>query len=239
MRFAVTTFVGLLVGLVVYSASADAQRSSTADKKAARVALVREFVREMEVLYRLQETAKKEFNEDNSPSAKIATSIRNGTRNLLEMDDSIRRLNMISALDERWANARDLLTRSHQQRMLYVQEMTEIAKTMLSGPEQGVNYGELAARAPQLTAFTEQIDKSMFDMAQMLFLGLVDEDRTTADGKLDHLIISKRERASMIQLIDSAFGRALDDKNATTVVSAAWTIKYGLTRPNYKAADEP
>jgi uncharacterized protein (DUF697 family) len=42
----------------------------------------------------------------------------------------------------------------------------------------------------------------------------------------------------MVQLIDKMFGSTLEDNNASRIVSAAWVIKYGLTRPNYKAADE-
>jgi hypothetical protein len=42
----------------------------------------------------------------------------------------------------------------------------------------------------------------------------------------------------MVQLIDKIFGPTLEDKNANYIVSSAWVIKYGLTRPNYKAADE-
>jgi hypothetical protein len=44
----------------------------------------------------------------------------------------------------------------------------------------------------------------------------------------------------MIHTIDIDFGPSLnDDKNATSIVNAAWAIEYGLTRPTYKAADEP
>ena len=42
----------------------------------------------------------------------------------------------------------------------------------------------------------------------------------------------------MVQLIDKIFGPTLEDKNASRIVSSAWVIKYGLTRPHYKAADE-
>jgi hypothetical protein len=61
-----------------------------------------------------------------------------------------------------------------------------------------------------------------------------------ADGTLHHLILDKKDRADMVDTIDTVFGQSLDDKkNATSIVNAAWAIKYGLTRPNYKAADEP
>jgi hypothetical protein len=81
----------------------------------------------------------------------------------------------------------------------------------------------------------------MFKMSQPLFLALVDEGRVeAADGNLHHLILNKKDRADMVHTIDVGFGQSLlDDKNATSIVNAAWAIKYGLTRPNYKAADEP
>jgi hypothetical protein len=117
--------------------------------------------------------------------------------------------------------------------------MSQGAKTLLAGPEPGVNYGKLTARAPELTAQVEQIDKSIFDMAKAMFFALVDDDRLGADGKLHHLILTKKDSTSMVQLIDKMFGpTTLEDKNSTHIVAAAWVIKYGLTRPHYKAADE-
>jgi hypothetical protein len=191
----------------------------------------------MEVLYRLQETAKKEFVEDSSTTGKLTTGIRVGTRTLFEMQESVSRLDMIG-LDTGWGKFRDLLKSFHNQRMATVQEMNQIAKAMLSGPAPGVNYGEMTARAPELTAQVEQIDKSMFQMSQALFLALVDDGRVDADGNLHHLILNKKDRAGMVHTIDIAFGRSLDDnKNSTSIVSAAWAIKYGLTRPIYKAAE--
>jgi hypothetical protein len=241
MRSVTAALVGLLVGLTTYGAfcsSAQAQRSPGTAEKIARSALVGEFVREMEVLYRLQETAKKEFAEDSSPTGKLTTSIRVGTRTLYEMQESVRRLNMIG-VDGSWAKFRDLLKGFHNQRMAVLQEMNQMAKAILSGPTPGVNYGEMTARVPELTVEVEQIDKSMFIMSQSLFFGLVDEGRVAADGNLHHLILTKKDRAALVQTIDTAFGQTLDDKNPTYIVSAAWAIKYGLTRPIYKSADEP
>src|ERR1700719_3032808 len=62
----------------------------------ARIELASEFVRELEVLYSLQETAKKEFVEDSSTQGKLMTGIRVGTRTLFEMNGSINRLTRIA-----------------------------------------------------------------------------------------------------------------------------------------------
>jgi hypothetical protein len=236
-RATMVALIGLLIAFCT-CASAQAEPSPGIAEKAARVALVREFVREMEVLYRLQETAKKEFAEDNSSSGRLTTSIRVGTRTLFEMQESVNRLQIIS-LDGRWGEFRDFLKSFHNERMMAVREMIQMSKAMLRGPEPGVNYGAMSARAPELTAQVERIDKSMFTISQPLFLALVDEGRVGADGNLHHLILNKKDRASMLHTIDIGFRRSLDDKNATSIVNSAWAIKYGLTRPIYKAADEP
>jgi hypothetical protein len=179
----------------------------------------------------------KEFAEDGSTPGKLMTGIRVGSRTLFEMKDSINRLGMIK-VDARWAEFRDMLKLLHQQRIEIVQEMNQMSKTLLAGPEPGINYGKLTARAPELTAQTEELDKSIFTMAQAIFFALVDNARVGADGKMHHLLLTKKDRTSMVQLIDKIFGSILEDKNASRIVSSAWVIKYGLTRPHYKAADE-
>jgi hypothetical protein len=239
MRSIFFAALAAMVGNVVFTSAYSQTTPLISDvAKKARVELVSEFVRELEVLYRLQETAKKELAEDNSPSGKLATGIRLGTRTLLAMHDSINRLSRIPVTG-RWAEFRDLLKQAHNDRITIVQEMNGMSKAMLEGPQPGVNYGAMAARAPELTAHVEEIDKTMFTMAQAMFFGLVDDGRVSSDGNLHHLLLTKRERAAMIQLIDKIFGRSLDDKNATSIVSAAYILKYGLTRPIYKSVDEP
>ncbi|PWT82907.1 MAG: hypothetical protein C5B58_07430 [Acidobacteria bacterium] len=234
-------WIALLVGALVYGASCASLRSEPLagnPQKAARIALTQEFVRELEVLYRLQETAKKEFAEANSTDGKLMTSIRVGTRTLFELNECIGRLNRIN-VDAQWARFRNHLKELHGERMALVQEMNAIGKALLSGPEPGINYGKLTARGPELTARVEQIDKLIFTMAEVVFLALVDDTRVGADGNLHHLLLTKKERTSMVQLIDKIFGpKALEDKNANHIVSSAWIIKYGLTQPQYKAADE-
>ena len=60
-----------------------------------------------------------------------------------------------------------------------------------------------------------------------MFFALVDDARVGADGNLHHLLLTKKDRTSMVQLIDKMFGPTLEDKNASHIVSATWAIKYG------------
>src|SRR5271169_62848 len=230
--------VGSLFGVIAFGAFVTSAHSQLFNENNPRIQLASECVRELEVLYQLQETAKKEFAEDPSGTGKITTGIRVGTRTVFEMNDSIHRLDMI-AVDSQWAQMRDLLKGFDAERISTVQEMNQMSKAMLSDPKPGVDYGAMAAHAPELTAQIEQIDKTIFTMAQPMFYALVDDQRLSPDGKLYHLLLTKKERADMIRLIDNAFGPELENKNATHIVNAAWAIKYGLTRPNYKSADEP
>ena len=190
-------WIGLLLGVIVYGAGCASVQSQPLPgavqsqplpgntQKTARIALAQEYVRELEVLYRLQETAKKEFAEDSSASGRLATGIRVGSRTLFEMNDSINRLSVIN-VDAKWAEFRDMLKELHQHRIALVQEMNQGAKAMLrgltNGPQRGVDYGELTARAPEITAGMEEIDKTMFTMAQAMFFALVDDARVGDDG---------------------------------------------------------
>jgi hypothetical protein len=101
-------WIGLLLASFVYGAFCASvqsqpvaqnasQPSAQNAQKTARIALVQEFVRELEVLYRLQETTKKEFSENKSGPGGLVTGIRNGTRALYEMNESIDRLRSSSA----------------------------------------------------------------------------------------------------------------------------------------------
>jgi hypothetical protein len=105
---------------------------------------------------------------------------------VLEMNESILRLDGI-AVDGRWAKFRDLLKQLDAERIRIFQEMNQMAR-----PKPGVDYGAMAAHAPELTAKIEQVDKSLFNMAQAMFFALVDDQRLGPDGKLYHLLLTKK-----------------------------------------------
>src|SRR5215472_841739 len=134
---------------------------------------------------------------------------------------------------------RDALKKLLHERIVLLHEMNQMSKTLLAGAEPDVNYGKLTAPAPEITAQVEQIDKIIFTIAKAMFFALVDDDRVGRGGKLHHLLLTKKERTSIVQQIDKTFGpKTMEDKNSSHIVAAARVIKYGLTRPQYKAADE-
>jgi hypothetical protein len=82
------TFLSVVAGLVVFlllpAAHSQTVQNANTKAKAARIEFVKEFIREVEALYVLQETAKKEFAEDPSAHGHLATAIRVGTRTVLK-----------------------------------------------------------------------------------------------------------------------------------------------------------
>jgi hypothetical protein len=69
--------LGLRAGLLLVVVVGFHRRAVAALRENFRIQLASEFVRELEVLYQLQETAqKKELAEDDSPSGKVITGIR-------------------------------------------------------------------------------------------------------------------------------------------------------------------
>jgi hypothetical protein len=82
MRKASFSVVGFAVFLLLPAAHSQPVQSINTNERAARVAFVKEFIREVEALY--QQTAQKELAEDSSPNGKLATAIRGGTRIIYE-----------------------------------------------------------------------------------------------------------------------------------------------------------
>jgi hypothetical protein len=104
-------------------------------------------------------------------------------------------------------------------------------------PKPDVDYGNLAATMPQITATIEYIDQSLFKLTPMVFLLLVD-DRPDAQGHMSRLSITKKQAQQLVASIDSYFGSSLNDKNQDWNTSAASVIKIGLTKKGYTYADE-
>ena len=73
----------------------------------------------------------------------------------------------------------------------------------------------------------------------MADFGLLIDQRADSKNHASHLIITKAQRAELLQAIDESFGKKLDDKNANDLVSSGVILKQLLTKKGYKCADEP
>jgi hypothetical protein len=230
-----------LVGIVIVLCLVPCFRAFAADEadlgsKPGRISLAQELIRELVTLDAIQQQAIKDLAENPSNMGQLATGIRNSTRVSYEINSSLGLLESLS-LGGQGETFKDALLQLQQQRIAVHQEMLQIAKKMMAGPEPGVNYGALAARMPELTATLEHIDKTTFNVAKGVFMLLIDNSRTDSRGNLAYLIVPTNKRQEMKREIQAAFGSRLNDKNANYIVLSAWVLDYGLSK-DLKSSDE-
>ena len=117
------------------------------------------------------------------------------------------------------------------------QEISDNCSTFLTQKD-GVDYQQLAANAPKLTAQLEYIDKSIFQTIPLVFASL-DDPREDREKHLSHIVITKAERDTLVKSINSYFGKKLVAADQNYTVSAASVLRSYLIEKGYKTADEP
>lgn len=202
-----------------------------------RIALFREYVREIIELHVLREQASRELAESPTADQKLATMVRVGTRYKMHTSISMRMLKGIKpdAPCDAFANG---LHDVNESRWSKHAELVGAAQELISGPKPGVDYGRISARVPEISAELEQVDRTTFTIASGAFLCLVDATKVNAQGKVDRLIIDGNERRSLAKQIQSGFGAMLQaSDDADTFVSAAKLLKFALEGQQWKNSD--
>jgi hypothetical protein len=222
--------------LAVFAAAAFCSAATADDDKAARIAFVNEFIRELISIQGVRDGFLRDHAEDKTSTDQMATIIRTSTRMNLELQASIHMLQGIK-LREPFGKFSESLQEIYKKKQDLNDEIISTASQFVAGPKPDVDYGALAARMPQLTAKDGYLDKIIFDATAAIFLSLVDS-REDKQGHLSHLIVTTDQRKRMIRRIETAFGGKLDEKDQTYIVSAAWLIREGL-RKDYKSSDDP
>lgn len=113
------------------------------------------------------------------------------------------------------------------------------AQTFIAGTyreDPSVNYGALAARAPENTARITDINQSLFKLGNLVFAGMVDM-RADKDGHVSHLTITQTQRKELLDRINSRFGHSLDGKDMSVTDQGAWLLRSQLSKP-FKSSDE-
>lgn len=215
--------------LLSLSGSCHAQQTSNYD-------IAAEYVRDLAVINDIQSAAKKEAKQTKNPTQTFVNNIRTGTKIKLELQAAVGRLSAMTPATEAQASV-DFLVGSYKLQIGYHDRLIDIGTEFLSGPKPEVNYGALTAEVPKISATLGEIDKSIFELANLIFAQLVDL-RPDRDGHVSHLTITKAQRQRLIALIDSRFGASLQDQNSSWVVSGAWLMRSNLLK-DFKSADEP
>jgi hypothetical protein len=118
-------------------------------------------------------------------------------------------------------------------------DFISMAKTMISGPKPGIDYGAIAAGAPKLSAQLEYIDRSLFQATPLIFATLIDDMKPDKDGHVSRLIITRAQRCDLLRNLQSSFGKKLEQADQNYIVSSASVLRDYLSKKGYKCSDEP
>ena len=199
---------------------------------------VKEYVRELTALESIRDSAEKELAQSAAnPSARMSDCIRNGQRYQLELNLDISQLKQ-AKFAKPVDDVPSMVVQFYQQKLEQYRQMSEICSIIIAGPKPGVDYGQLAADMPKITANIEYLDHSLFELCPLVFAALIDQ-RPDKENHLSHLVISKAERDQLVRELDSSFGKKMDQDNQNWGVSAASVLKTYLTKKDYMFADDP
>lgn len=226
----------LLLSLLVITPVADAKTKETPHYD-----VVAEFVRSLGAIYRIQQTAQKEFQEEGNPDnpvSKLIAGIRSSTRFKLELSSSIGALKRMT-LKKPFDELIPITIYFYKKKIELHEETIKIAKTFIdagSVPKADVDYSKMVARMPELTASIEYIDEGIFQSMVLVFALLIDE-KPDSEGHMSHLIITTEQKQKLIDTIDTLFGESLNNENKNWTVSSAALLKAYLLK-DYKCKDE-
>jgi hypothetical protein len=226
----------VIVSVVFYLVMTVGVASTFAIEKpeTSHLVFVTEYVRELAALENIRDSGEQELKQD--PDSTFSNMIHSSTMLQLELGSQIRMLKSMS-LKAPYEWLIPSLIANDQQKILIWQRMTNIGSAFIGAPKPGVDYGKLAAEMSQLRARLDYIDKSLMTVSAGVFATLIDL-KEDSKGHASHLIVTKEERANLLDQINTDFGSKLDAKEQNWIVSAASVLKAYLLK-DFKSSDEP
>jgi hypothetical protein len=91
------------------------------------------------------------------------------------------------------------------------QRLIEISNNFVGGSKPGVDYDKLAAEMPKIRAKLEYVDRTIFEATPLVFATLIVQ-KPDSKNHVSHLIITKAERARLLESLTDRFGSKLDQK---------------------------
>src|ERR1035437_7250285 len=167
----------------------------------------------------------------------MSAIIRQSTRQNLELRTNISMLKGMH-LKAPSDNSPKMFADIYQQKIELYEMMSDIAEKFMSGPKPGVDFGNLAAQMPKITAMLEQNDNSLIKVSPSLFIALIDM-KEDSQGHANHLVISKKERQKLLSELKKHFGERMKMKNQDGLVSAASVLTSYLENKGFKNAEDP
>jgi hypothetical protein len=200
------------------------------------LAFVNEYVRELAAIERIRASGEQEIKDAPDEMAKFSSGIHVSTLFQLELRSQILMLKEMR-LNAPFNEVIPDLATFYQHKIELHQQLIDISSAFLAGPKPGVDYGKLAAEVPKIRAQLDYIDRTLFDLSPLIFATLIDP-KADSKNHASHLIITKAERQGLIEDLDKAFGKKLDQKDQNYYVGAASVLKAHLLK-DFKCSDEP
>jgi hypothetical protein len=224
--------IAVLAALVLVIGSKPAW--SQKEPETPHLVFVTEFIRELAAVEDIRAAGEKENNQNRDKP--FPNMIHTSTLFVLELGSQNRMMKSMH-LSDPFGDITQSIAAFYDAKIQVWQRMSEIAKTFMAGPADGVDYKKLGTELPELRGRLEYLDQSIFQAAPVVFASLIDQKADSHDH-VSHLIITKAEKAALIDRLNTSFGPKLDQKNQNYTVSAASVLK-GYLQKDFKCADEP
>jgi hypothetical protein len=227
------TTIRILLALAV--SAGGAATFATEKAETAHLAFVTEYVRELASIEDIRESGEKEFKQDEKTNVS-SSIIHSSTLFQLELGSQISMLKTMH-LKPPFEDLIPNITGMYEHKVALWHRMSEIGTAFVGGPKPNVDYGKLAAEMPQIRAELDYTDHTLFDATPLVFATLIDM-KADSKNRANHLIITKAERAKLIDYLNTSFGAKLDQKNQNYTVSSAIVLRTYLLK-DYKSSDDP
>jgi hypothetical protein len=235
-------FIALILPLLVHAQQKPSTAKTVAKpaiKETPHLAFVTEYIRELSAYEELRVKGEQEnadAQKSGDSSATFMGVIHSSTLFQLELGSEIAMLKSMR-LNDPFDFLIPNITQAYADKIKLWQKMSDLSTAFIGGPKPGVDYSQLGAEMPKIRANLDYIDQALFEAVPGVFATLIDI-KPDSQGHTSHLIITKAERETLIDKLDTAFGSKLDQKNQNYGVSAASVLKAYLLK-DFKSSDEP
>ena len=198
---------------------------------------VTEYIRELAAIETIRDSAKEELKEaGDDANEKLSSAIHSNTLFQLELQSEIgmlKGMRLNSPYDALIPDIADF----YDFKITVYKRLTDIASAFLAGPKPDVDYGGLAVEMPQLRARLDYLDQTLFhDITPLVFIILIDP-KPDSQNHVSHLIITKAERAILIDTLTNYFGAKMEQKDRNFGVGSALVLRDSLNQR--KCSDDP
>ncbi|MGA7793843.1 MAG: hypothetical protein WCA19_12460 [Candidatus Acidiferrales bacterium] len=201
----------------------------------AHLAFVTEFIRELAAIEDIRETSTHEL-KDAAPGDILLNSIHSSTLFQLELQSQVGMLKGMR-LNPPFDQLIPSITKLYGDEIGEWKKLSDISSGLLVGPKPGIDYGKLAAEMPQIRARLDYMDKILLEAVPVIFSTLIDT-RADSKGHASHLVITREERAQVLESLNTDFGAKIDESNQDFRVTAAQVLRAGMLK-DFKCSDDP